>query len=99
VEIRLWDLACGTHPLDQTARATQDRGQFIDAKHRLDAGGQRSTGLGVLGLVVDGIGQPDRARIVHGELAALGEVLCRQRFHFCLPSLTLDGPECMNVFS
>ena len=61
-------------PFDQPAGAGEDRVQVIDAKHRLNAGGQRSTRLDArgLGLTVDGIGQADRARIVHGGLAAGG---------------------------
>jgi len=69
VHVRLGNLASGSHPFDQPARAAQERGQVIDVKHRLDADGQRSTGFGVLGLVVEGIG---RSGIEHGELAAGG---------------------------
>ena len=63
VQIRLGDSAARSHPFDAPARAVQELDQVIDGQHPLQVGGQRSTGLGGLGLVVDGIGQVrDRTR-------------------------------------
>jgi len=64
VDVRLGNLPGGSHPFDKPARATQNRGQVIDAKHRLD---DVASGWG-LGL----IGQSDGAKVSKGGLAAGG---------------------------